>query len=624
MKQPDATKKRVSVTGLIYAGVLFLFLFIKGLIFYAQLHLGGFQLVFSLVTCGITLVIWFIVFLFSQKAANIVLTVLYAIVSLVMMIDVVYYAYVTKMPSIGLLGMAGQVTNVSDTVLNLIKLKNWLLIIDLPLWFLFAVNKGLLGERIRRRRLGKAYDRLTGATVTKWKAVVAAAVLIVVIALVAVVYPGFRAEYLENELYCYHARDIADVYFSSDEDRQVDKTLYTAPDESGSEYYGLAQGRNLFVIQVEAMQNFVIGAYYKGQEITPNLNRLIGQDTIYFDRYSYQIGGGNTADAEFAVNNSLFAPENNAGYVAYQDNHYHGLPYLLKDNGYGTAVAYHGYIGSFWNRESAYPGQGFDDYISLEDYEETDMFPLGLSDMEMFRQTIPHLVENEEPFYSFIITASSHYPYRIPLKDREIQLKPEDEQTLFGLYLQAINYADRAIGAFLDQLKEVGLYENSMFVIYGDHYALTNTDATIRQQFSDLTGRSYTLFDVFNVPCVIHVPRMGRTETIHTAGGHMDLLPTMLCLLGIRNDKTVMFGQNLLTAEEGFVCEQAHVSIGSFISDEVFFQKPHNNIRSNYAVYSREDDSRLDPDLYEEESEKAAERIRDCAALLAADDILLP
>ena len=103
------------------------------------------------------------------------------------------------------------------------------------------------------------------------------------------------------------------------------------------------------------------------------------------------------------------------------------------------------------------------------------MFPLGLSDREFFRQTAEILDSVPEPFYAFCITASSHYPYGIPLKDREIVLKPEDEQTLFGLYMQAINYADRAIGEFLDELKEAGLYDNSIFLIYGDHYALPNT-----------------------------------------------------------------------------------------------------------------------------------------------------
>ena len=103
----------------------------------------------------------------------------------------------------------------------------------------------------------------------------------------------------------------------------------------------------------------------------------------------------------------------------------------------------------------------------------------------------------------------------------------------------------------------------------------------------------------------------------------MDVLPTLLCLLGIHNDKAVMFGQNLLEAESGFVCEQTHLAIGSFISDEVFFSKPHNNIKSNYDAYERGTMTRLDPDLFTVQSEEAARRIEDCKVLLTENDIML-
>ena len=116
---------------------------------------------------------------------------------------------------------------------------------------------------------------------------------------------------------------------------------------------------------------------------------------------------------------------------------------------------------------------------------------------------------------------------------------------------------------------------------------------------------------------------MNRTETISVSGGHMDVMPTLLPLLGIRNDRTVMFGQNLLEADAGFVCEQTHVSVGSFISDEVFFSKPHNNILSNYDAYDRETRARLDPMQFEALSDEAEKRILDCAALMERDDVMV-
>ena len=645
MKRKLFERKSFPRSDFLLLGILMLFTFLKGLILYGKLHLGGFDAAFALATAGILAAVWCLIVPFSPKAARIVLFCLYIFTSIVMAVDVVYFSYTSRLPSAVLLGAVGMLSNITDSIMGLVKPQYILLFADLPLWFLYAVNRRQICAMLDRGPLGRPYRWLTEKVSPFFGfAGGAAAALLVLIALI--VWPGFEAEYMENEFLCYHTSDlvssfvvekvepvmekiepiIAEIIGSDStqaEEKPSLKSLYTAPDESGSEYFGLAKDRNLIVIQVEALENFVIGATYEGQVITPNLNALIGEDSLYFDHYYYQIGGGNTADAEFAMNNSLFGPEIECAYTKFTDKHYHGLPYLLKDNGYSGAYVFHGYIGSFWNREAAYPNQGFDDFISLEDLEETELFTMGLCDRELYRQAIPHLLSYEQPFYSFFITVSSHFPYGIPLKDRDIALKPEDEQTLFGLYLQAINYTDRAIGEFVEQLKEAGLYENSMIVIYGDHYALSNSDPQICGQFEALTGRRYSLFDQFNVPYIIHIPGMGRTETHGIAGGHIDSLPTMLCLLGIRNDKSVMFGQNLLTAERGFVCEQMHLSIGSFISDEIFFQKPQNNIKTNYSVYAAGTLEKLDPDLFMDQSALAAGRIADCAELIKEDDLLL-
>ncbi len=598
-------------------------LFIKTYIFYSGLRLGGFELVFSAASCVIFTLVYLVAQLFSQKNANRLSTAIYCTVSVIMAVDSVYFGYVWHLPSITQLFYATQLTKVGNTIMELIKPEHILMLIDLPLLFLFSVNRKMLADKAKRYPVGRMIINLLQRPISRKAVTSVTSILLAFFILVFPFYPEFQLKYMSNELFCYHISDIISAAVSGRSERVVDKSLYTSPDYSDSEYYGIAGGRNVIILQVEALQNFMIGEFYNGQEITPTLNKLISGDSFYFDNYYYQIGGGNTADAEFTVNNSLFAPETEAAYIKYADNTYNGLPYLLKQNGYSGAHAFHNYIGSFWNREAAYPAQGFDSFTSLEDMEQNDMFALGLSDKEMFRQTIPQLMSYEEPFYAFYVTVSSHHPYGIPEKDREIVIAPEDAGTLYGLYLQAVNYADRAIGEFIDQLDAAGLYENSIIVIYGDHYALTNTDIANSTRVAALTGETYSTFDQFNVPLIINIPGMEYSETIHTAGGHIDVMPTLLCLLGIHNDKTVMFGQNLLEAESGLVCEQAHVSIGSFISDEVFFRKPHNNIKSNYDAYEKGTMARLDPDLFEEQSKLAENRILDCSALMEKNDILL-
>ena len=613
------TRLRDAVFALVLAGLLYL----KGRLFYPPLQLAGYDGAFALATAAILLLFFGLLSFLSPKAARIAAGCVYAVISVFIAVDSVYLAYTSKLPSVTQLGMAWQIGDVSSTVMDLMRVKHVLLVLDLPVWVNLMIHRRGIRKRLEKTRAGAALEAFLDRELPRLPSSAVLSVCALAMAGCVFLWPGFRWEYLENEIFTYHARDMIAAVSPGIAERPVDKSRYASPDWSESKWYGLARGRNVIIIQVEALQNFVVGSFYEGQELTPTLNRMIGGDTLYFDHYYYQIGGANTADAEFAANNSLFAPEANGAYVQYPENRYYALPTLLKDHGYGAARAFHGYIGSFWNRETAYPFQGFDDFTSLEDYEQTDMFPMGLSDMEYFRQTADILAETPKPFYALCVTVSSHYPYGIPLKDREIELLPQDEQTLFGLYLQAANYADRAIGAFMEELKERGLYDNSIFLIYGDHYALPNTTAAIARRVAAITDGDYTIFDVFNVPFLIHIPGSGVTETFSVAGGHMDVMPTLLCLLGITNDRAVMFGQNLLEAERGFVCEEAHVSVGSFISDEVFFQKPHNNIRTNYRVYDRATMAQLDPDDFAALSEEAERRILDCQALLARDDVFL-
>lgn len=601
-------KKTDSLGNFLAVSLVFILLFIKSLVFYGQLNLQHYDVPFAFATCGILMLVYLAVYSFSPRAAKTVLFALYAFGSVLMSVDSVYFAYVSKMPSAVQLGMVGQLDDVSSTIGELIGWKQVYPMLDLPLWIIFAANHP-------KRRFTRPVPP---------KRVLLGGLGVICLCIAAVVTSnGFRPQYMVNELFCYHTCDIVKAFQSSVSDREVDKSLYTVKADRDSEYFGIAEGRNVIILQVEAMQNFVLGATYNGQVITPNLNKLLGIDTLYFNNYYYQIGGGNTCDAEFAVNNSLFGPENEAGYVKYADNNYNGLPWLLKQNGYSGAYAFHGYYANFWNREYAYVNQGFDDYKSIEDYSQSDLFPMGISDRELFTEAMDSLKSYEEPFYSFFITVSSHHPYAIPLKDRGITLLPEDEATLFGLYMHSMNYVDTVIGEFINMMKEAGLYDNSVFVIYGDHYALHNTDSRINQQVSSVIGRDYTLYDVFNVPLIIHVPGLNKAETLEVTGGHIDVLPTLLCLLGIENTKTVMFGQNLLTAESGIVCEQTHLSVGSFISDEVMFCKPHNNIEANFSVYEKGTMARLSPWDYTHISEYAENRIRDCEALLINNDIFL-
>lgn len=393
-----------------------------------------------------------------------------------------------------------------------------------------------------------------------------------------------------QEFLSFHLKDLI-TYFGGSNQKPGEITLTTGTYEAQKDgaLFGAARGRNLIVIQVEALQNLVIGKTYEDQEITPVLNQLLEEDTFYFDQYFQQLGSGNTSDAEFATNNGFPGSIRSFTYDLYQNNYFYGLPWILKEEGYETA-AFHGYDRTFWNREAAYPGQGFDRFFHDGDFKSDGLVSLGgttgISDQAFYTQSIPYLKSLKQPFYSFFITLSNHHPFQLPRSLQALELAPEDKNTLFGDYLQSVHYTDQAIGTFLKQLKKNKLYENSVIVIYGDHFGLPGTDAAVSKRVSAFLGKEYDMASMMNIPLLIHIPGVDQQQTISVTGGQSDFLPTIAYLMGVESLPTLYFGQNLFLAESGFVPEQTFLLKGSFLRDDRVFEMSRDGVFENSKAWN--------------------------------------
>ncbi len=544
----------------------------------------------------------------------------YTLLCILMCIDSLYYSYRSRLPSLTELKMASMLTDVSSTIVDLITPFHLVLLTELSLWLLYAVNCRDKLKRFISERIGDIALVIRRSTIILEALFAVAGALFI---LWSMLFGGFKTAYLKNEIITYHISDAVSLMIPEPGMESVDITDYISPlAESDREYFGVAEKKNVITIQVEAMQDFVIGLEYNGQEVTPYLNKLLKTDTLHFDNYYYVVGGGNTADAEFSVNNSLYAPESQAAYILYEDNNYYGLPFILKDNGYSGAYAFHGYKGDYWNRENAYVGQGFDDFISEEDLSVNEATGLGITDEDFLRQVLDEMVGYEQPFYSFIITLSSHHPYVIGDEFRMLELLPEHEDSLFGDYLQSIRYVDHCLGIFIEGLKDKGLYENSVISIYGDHFGLPDYDHKSFVFMSELLGREYYANDIFRVPLIIHTPGLGEGKTVSVTGSHIDYLPTILHILGLENRKSVMFGQNLLTASSGIVYEEMHMARGSFINDDIIYSIPMSEILLHIKAFDKKTGERIDTFGYEDIIANAKKEYSDCMAILDADAVV--
>jgi phosphoglycerol transferase MdoB-like AlkP superfamily enzyme len=401
-----------------------------------------------------------------------------------------------------------------------------------------------------------------------------------------------------QEIYSFHIKDIVNKITGNATNGQGSEFMAAVTDSYATEkngpLFGVAKGRNLFVIQVESLQNIVVNKTYNGQEITPNLNQLINGDSIYFDHYYQQIGSGNTSDAEFATNNSIYGSIASYTYKLYVNNYFKGLPKLLKEQGYSTAV-YHAHEDRhFWNREDAYKSMGFDTYhggiggTDKGQYDMTEWMGWGLTDTEYFNQSMPYLKEMAQPFYSFMITLSNHHPYLMLDKYQFIKLLPEDKGTIFGNYLNSAAYTDYAIGQFIQQLKDEGLYDNSIIALYGDHMGLPKTDSEINESVSRFIGKEYDFDTMMNIPFIIHVPNPDRTinQTVSISGGQLDFLPTIAYLMGFDTLDTVYLGHNLLTVPSGFVAEQTYMTKGSFFQDDIAYEMSRDGVFENGRAWN--------------------------------------
>lgn len=314
------------------------------------------------------------------------------------------------------------------------------------------------------------------------------------------------------------------------------------------DFYGLAKGKNVILVSLESTQSFVINKTVNGEEITPFLNKFI-KESYYFDNFYHQTGQGKTSDSEFIIENSLYPLGRGAVFFTHAQNEYKATPEILKENGYYTA-SLHANNKSFWNRDLMYESLGYQRFYNSDDYKvsEKNSVNWGLNDKSFFQQSIAHLKGMPEPFYAKFITLTNHFPFTLNEEDRTLEEYNSNSKTL-NQYFPTVRYTDEALEQFITDLKRDGLYEDSIIVLYGDHYGISENHNSAMSQF---LGKEITPFESIQlqrVPLIVHIPGE-KGQTISTVSGQIDVRPTLLHLLGIENDDYIEFGKDLFSKEK--------------------------------------------------------------------------
>ena len=351
--------------------------------------------------------------------------------------------------------------------------------------------------------------------------------------------------------------------------------------EPNPETFGIAKGKNVIVLHLESFQQFLINMKVDGQEVTPFLNSIFqNQATISFDNFFHEVGQGKTSDAENMLETGTFGlPQGSLFTELGSDNVFQAAPAILgQKQGYTSAV-FHGNVASFWNRDHVYKNLGYDNFFDRSYFDESDeTLGYGILDKDLFSESAQYLEHLQQPFYTKFLSVTNHMPYYTDDKNFDFPSLNTGNSTVDN-YVRTAHYLDQSLEQFFTYLKKSGIYQNSIFVIYGDHFGISNTD---NKDLASALGKDPDTWNEFDnaqmqrVPLMIHMPGYTKGSVNHEYGGEIDVLPTLLHLLGIDDKDYLHFGTDLLSPQHDQVVAFRN---GNFVTPKytVLGGKVYNN-----------------------------------------------
>ena len=314
-------------------------------------------------------------------------------------------------------------------------------------------------------------------------------------------------------------------------------------DEELSSSKVVPRNSNIIVIQVESLDEKVLDYEYKGEELTPFLNQL-KSESLYFNNFFAQHVNG-SFDGETSFLTSQYALNKHYTFKKTDMSKIPSLVNFLNKKDYNT-LAFHGNERTFFYRDKAYQEIGFDRFFSLKDYDVKERSPLGVNDYEFFSQSLDYLEKEEEPFFSFFITVTSHTPFNY-YPEEEYENKFNDiNNTFVKNYFRSIYYTDRSIEMFFRGLEERNLLENTLIVLYGDHHA-----GIEEREYS--SGGNFVieqnLKEPEHIPLLIKHPNI-IPDVVEKTGSPVNIAPTILDLIGEKKRPRGFVGSSLLQEGE--------------------------------------------------------------------------
>jgi arylsulfatase A-like enzyme len=309
-----------------------------------------------------------------------------------------------------------------------------------------------------------------------------------------------------------------------------------------------SEQRNVVLILLESTRAQSLTPYDEDLETTPFLDEL-AKSSLLAERAYANVPFSSKANV--AINCGIFSHPVQVSYGLLPEASPGGiptkcLPELLKDQGYGA-----GYFTpsteNFEDFGDLVANFGYDELYSFQSIDAqgfqrmSAMTLSGLSGEEVVLQPSEEWIAEQQeagrPFLATYLTSATHYPYEVP-ESYEQERFAEDED--LNRYLNAIRLQDVFLENLFDHYKELGLYEDTVFVILGDHGEAFGEHGTY------VHGHA-VYEEALRIPMIVHDPkRFENGARVEAPVSQLDVLPTVADLLGYEIEGGAYQGSSLL------------------------------------------------------------------------------
>ena len=376
-------------------------------------------------------------------------------------------------------------------------------------------------------------------------------------------YNSTSRSYIVSGLYEYFFRDIY-TYFRDLTNKKEENNVkeieiyinnlnYTIEE---NEYTNIFKDKNIIMIMLESIDSWLVN-----EETMPTLTNIKNTGLNFTNRYSPSFGGGSTINTEFASLTSIYATVTNKPIFRYDENNFdYSLPNLFKNNGYNVNSV-HMNTGSFYNRENFHLTLGFENHYALSDLIDNTNFEYD-TNLIKNKDSYNYIINKNNKFLTFITTYSAHVPYinnelcnNLDTKKFEIK---NDEETTCAKTLA--NETDNFIKLLIDSLEKDNLLDDTIIVLYTDHYAYGYSDTSKWTNIKDTKLSQNTTFVIWNNNI--------EHKNIDTFCDTADIPVTLFNMFGIEYNPNIYMGTDIFSNNhENFV----YFNDYSWINNDIYY-----------------------------------------------------